>query len=433
MVNESDILVVGAGPVGLFTSLLLATGMPDVSITILEATSQAPDAKDAAGSKAIVYQPNLYPLLQRAGMLDTLKAAGSMAGFPIFRKTSTGEVVLKIPTPPGAPGILVLPQWQFCGLLEDKLKSLGNVTVLRGYTVSSIDDNGEQEDSVTVTAQSQSGEPQQYKAKYLLGADGGRSFIRKTAGIKFEGETLPSQLVATDVRYPFEKHGFNDTAFLIDPENFGLIAKIAPEDNPGNPHAGKGGLWRVSFGVPNEAGKEEIERQLPLKYEAMFPGPRPLQYEVVHVAPYKCQQLCAETMVKGRILLIGDAAHCEFLVFFMSEATLKLTASSVTNPYAGLGLTTGFFDSDSVATCLINVFQKKAPGKELLQAWSDARIKTFKTITDPMSRAAFHRVQTADVDSLFEKDPMFKAVKSGKMMPPPSLATAAASLTGFVA
>lgn len=49
-----------------------------------------------------------------------------------------------------------------------------------------------------------------------------------------------------------------------------------------------------------------------------------------------------------------------------------------------------------------------------------------------MSRAAFHRVQDKDLDTICDRDPMFKALKAGKMMPPPSLATSVEELEGFV-
>lgn len=49
-----------------------------------------------------------------------------------------------------------------------------------------------------------------------------------------------------------------------------------------------------------------------------------------------------------------------------------------------------------------------------------------------MSRAAFYRVQDKDLDTICERDPMFKAIKAGKMMPPPSLTTEVGELEGFV-
>jgi len=104
------------------------------------------------------------------------------------------------------------------------------------------------------------------------------------------------------VEYPFAEHGFMDANFMLDPAHYGLIAKITDE-----------GSWRVSYGCPGSLSFEEIERALPEKLEQMLPGPRPLRYRVQRVAPYKAQQRRAEAFTKGRMLLLGDAAHSGLL------------------------------------------------------------------------------------------------------------------------
>lgn len=295
MVNGGEdknlpILIVGAGPVGLFLALLLARNQ--IPCRIIDANT----SPDRDSTKSIAYQPSLLPILQKAGILDAVKEAGIMLKDIAFRRTTTGEIIVKVPTPPNAPGVLVLPQWKLMAVVETELNKLG-IEVERGWNVVKIDNS--KPDHVEIIAETSAGERKTFNGQYLVAADGGKSFIRKSLGIVFKGETLPSQLIATDVRYPFEKHGFSHTQFMMDPENYGLISKMNNE-----------GLWRVSFSVPNNIStKEEIQQALITKYEAMFPGPRPLEFEVVNAAPYKSQQLCAETMKKGRVLLVGDAAH----------------------------------------------------------------------------------------------------------------------------
>ncbi|RDI88976.1 hypothetical protein Vi05172_g1235 [Venturia inaequalis] len=389
----SPILIVGAGPVGLFLALLLARSQ--IRCRIIDANT----SPDRDSTKSIAYQPSVLPILQKAGILDAIKNVGIMLKDIAFRRTTTGEIVVKVPTPPNAPGVLVLPQWKLMAVVETELNKLG-VEVERGCKVVKIDNS--KTDHVEIIAETSTGESKTFNGQYLVAADGGKSFIRKSLGIAFQGETLPSQLIATDVRYPFDKYGFSHTQFMMDPEHYGLISKMNNE-----------GLWRVSFSVPNTIStKDEIDKALIAKYDAMFPGPRPLTFEVVNAAPYKSQQLCAETMKKGRVLLVGDAAH-------------------LTNPYGGLGLTTGLFDVTSLSQVLHNITFHDAPDS-LLTSWSDARIEKYHSVTDPISRAAFYRVQDRDLDSICERDPMFKAIKAGKMMPPPGLATEVEGLEGFV-
>ena len=105
---------------------------------------------------------------------------------------------------------------------------------------------------------------------------------------------------------------------------------------------------------------------------------------------------------------------------------------AVTNPYAGLGLTTGFFDVDSLSDALISVIIRGA-SESLLNAWSNARLSMYKKLVDPLSRAAFYRVQNPDIESLLEKDPLFKSAKDGIVAPPPSMATDVSKMPEFVA
>ncbi|TID25139.1 para-nitrophenol 4-monooxygenase [Venturia nashicola] len=384
------ILIVGAGPVGLFLALLLTRSQ--IPCQIIDANT-SPD-KDS--TKAIAYQP---AILQKAGILDAVKDVGIMLKDIAFRRTTTGEILVQVPTPPNAPGVLVLPQWKLMAVIETELNKLG-VEVERGWNVIKIDNS--RTDHVEISAENSAGGKKTLTSQYLVAADGGKSFVRKSLGIAFKGETLPFQLIATDVRYPFEKYGFSHTQFMMDPEHFGLISQLDNE-----------GLWRVSFSAPNSVSTEdEVQKALTTKYDALFPGPRPLDFEVVNAAPYKSQQLCAETMRKGRVLLVGDAAH-------------------LTNPYAGLGLTSGLFDVISLAEVFHNITFNNAPDT-LLTSWSEARIEKYHKVIDPMSRAAFYRVQDKDLDTICDRDPMFKAIKAGKMMPPPSLATEVEKLEGFV-
>ena len=104
----------------------------------------------------------------------------------------------------------------------------------------------------------------------------------------------------------------------------------------------------------------------------------------------------------------------------------------VTNPYAGLGLTSGFFDAASLADCLVSVI-KRGASVSLLEEWSNARVESYRKIVDPLSRAAFSRVQDPDPDTVAQRDPILKAINSGQMKPPPSLATDVETLVGYIA
>jgi 2-polyprenyl-6-methoxyphenol hydroxylase-like FAD-dependent oxidoreductase len=92
---------------------------------------------------------------------------------------------------------------------------------------------------------------------------------------------------------------FSDVQWVIDPENWFVIAKIDKE-----------GLWRIVYGETSGLSVQEIERRLPERLHKTLPGnPESGQYQVTNVTPYVCHQRCAEKMRDGRMLLAGDAAH----------------------------------------------------------------------------------------------------------------------------
>src|ERR1700754_1414955 len=81
-----------------------------------------------------------------------------------------------------------------------------------------------------------------------------------------------------------------------------------------------------------------IARQ-PMKYEIMLPGhPKPGDYKLDNISPYKIHQRCAEKFRVGRFLLAADAAH-------------------LCNPFGGLGLTGGLVDAGGLAECFEGIVQ----------------------------------------------------------------------------
>lgn len=158
----------------------------------------------------------------------------------------------------------------------------------------------ETEDSIIATLETPHGN-KEISARYLAGCDGGRSTTRKLLGLTYDGFTLPQWLVACNVRYPFKENGFERGQFIVHPEHFSLIAKIDPS-----------GLWRCSYNEKEDLTKEEVLANVHNKFEAMFPGPKPLKkdaYKLEMVSPYRIHQRTAPSYRKGRALLAGDAAH----------------------------------------------------------------------------------------------------------------------------
>jgi hypothetical protein len=147
------------------------------------------------------------------------------------------------------------------------------------------------------------------------------------------------------------------------------------------------GLWRVTYGDDAGLSREELIKRQPARYEKILPGnPKPDEYKLLSMSPYKLQQRCAPSFRVGKIVLVADAAH-------------------LCNPFGGLGLTGGFADVGSLYDCFTGIHQDELDDS-ILDKYSEIRIKIWREMIDPMSRENFHRLW----DPAFEKkrDEFFK-------------------------
>jgi len=138
-------------------------------------------------------------------------------------------------------------------------------------------------------------------AAYVVGADGGRSAVRKAIAVDFPGYTWPERFLVAGTRVDLAEHGFTPNAYIADPVEFSAIFKM--------PYDGPGGLWRVMF--PTDASVPEEQVTAPAHVERLLQGllPRPTPYDVVHIGTYRVHQRVAATFRNGRVVLAGDAAH----------------------------------------------------------------------------------------------------------------------------
>lgn len=174
-----------------------------------------------------------------------------------------------------------------------------------------------------------------------------------------------------------ETMGLSETNFIMHPEHYFMGAKITRD-----------GLWRVSYGEPADMPFKQVLERQPWKYETMLPGrPKPDQYRIVNINPYRIHQRCAEKFRVGRVLLAADAAH-------------------LCNPFGGLGLTGGIMDVGGLSQCLIGIAQGRT-SPAILDRYDEVRRSIWHEIINPVSSGNFMRVssnpdEVADTDELIQ-------------------------------
>ncbi|KAG5943125.1 hypothetical protein E4U59_000660 [Claviceps monticola] len=320
MTNSSvyaDVIVVGAGPVGLFVACELA--LHDVSVIVLERDADSDNVwkKGLLGSRGI-YKPAIEAFHRRGLLADLLydekrvihpgknygfQYAGHFGGRLLkFNAVDFSRFKYYLPGPTFLPAKTTIADIE-CEL--SKRATERGVPIMRGVEISRVEDEG---DEVTVWADNQS-----FKSNWLVACDGGKSTIRKAAGFQFTGtdSELTCYIAVCDVDKP-ELLGEG-----MKPTDAGMYIVSGPRH-----------LYLMDFDTTFDRSqtvtKEHLERVLQrvsgtsVKIEAL---------ETVSTFTDRCKQ--ATQYRKGRILLAGDSAH-------------------IHSPLGAQGLTTGIEDASNL-------------------------------------------------------------------------------------
>lgn len=342
MNSAIDVVVVGAGPVGLLTAIELTLG--GVRVLVLERLA-TPSLEMKAGGLG----PLALEALQRRGMTAAIAAAeaisfaamaqsgrdprakgskysGHFAGLSLIRKDAQAE-----PERRARP----VDQQALEAMLADRARALG-IDVRRGCDVTRITP---QTDGIAVEWISPAG-ADRASCAYLVGCDGGRSTIRKMAGFDFPG-TPPSstfyQAVA-DIDHPdrLAPMGWRRTS--------GGIFSYGPF--PGR-------LVMIEFAGPPQ------DRQAPVTREEIEAVLRRVSGADVRVKALESggrwtdNTRLVDTYRKDRVLLAGDAAH-------------------IHTPFGGQGLSLGLADAANLGWKLAAVIRGEMT-ESLLDSYTDER------------------------------------------------------------
>jgi 3-(3-hydroxy-phenyl)propionate hydroxylase len=323
MSGKLPVVIAGAGPTGLMCALALARR--GVQVVVCEAEPSL-----THDLRAGTFHPPTQEMMAPYGITGRMHEHGLQVRRWQIRSRRGGRVaefdlgLLADETPYSYR--LHLEQHRLTPIQLDILRQEPTAEVHFRHRVTGFEQSA---DAVLVRFESE-GIPGKLEASWLIGADGGRSTIRKLLPVEFEGFTWPEQFLVASTPYDLARHGFTMNAYVADPVEWAAVFKM--------PDAGPPGLWRLAF--PCDPGLPEDALLEPRSVQARLQGFLPLErdYEIRYQSIYRVHQRVASEWRRGRVLLAGDAAH-------------------LNNPLGGFGLNSGIHDAVNLADKLTQVWR----------------------------------------------------------------------------
>jgi 3-(3-hydroxy-phenyl)propionate hydroxylase len=368
------VMVVGAGPVGLLCALVLArAGVP---VCVLES-----EPRTTLDLRAGTFHPPTLEMLEPLGVTQAMMAVGIRVPTWQSRDLQEGLVaewdmgVLKNDTP--YPYRLHLEQHRLTPILLGMLQAHPHAQVLFSHEFQSLDQTSSP-GVVKVVAFDRSRSDQEparaveFTASWVIGADGGKSLVRKSVNIEFDGYTWPERYSVVSTTFDWAPLGYADNAYISDPDQWVAFFKM--------PDVGPPGLWRMTVPVGTDLSDEEVlhPRYANAIFNRVLNAKTPIEFPIVHQSVYRVHQRVAKEFRVGRVLLAGDSAH-------------------VNNPLGGFGLNSGIHDAMNLGEKLARVFHGESD-EDLL----DLYVRQRRTV----NMEYVQEISIKNKHNLEEKDPV---------------------------
>jgi 2-polyprenyl-6-methoxyphenol hydroxylase-like FAD-dependent oxidoreductase len=330
---KTQVLIVGAGPVGLTLAMELARY--GVSVRVVDKAAQRTDK-----SKAIVLWSRTLELLDRAGCTGDFVAAGHQVDAANI--IAGGELMAHV----GFTGLdspypyaLMIPQSDTERLLEEQLSRVGVTPERRTEALRFA----QEANGITATVRNGDGQEEVVEADWLIGCDGAHSVVRHGLGLPFDGDTLQTDWILADLHLSgyllpvteMATYWHEDGVLLMIPlseTRFRVIADLGPSTG----------------GSPVTPTLDEvqaiIDRRGPGGMKAVDP---------IWLSGFRINERKVKNYRSGRVFVAGDAAH-------------------VHSPAGGQGMNTGMQDAFNLAWKLALVCRGEA-AEGLLDSYSIER------------------------------------------------------------
>ncbi len=362
---QAEVLVIGAGPVGMTLAMDLASRGVSVVLAEMRAAGEPPNVKCNHVSARSM------EVFRRLGLAQALRDTGLPADFPndcAYRTTTTGIELSRIPIPcrrdrysaTGGPDTWWptpepphrINQTYLEPVLFAQVSQTPGVRVLNRVALEGFGQDG---DGVQATLRElDGGGTIAVTARFIVGCDGGRSTVRRIMGAKLEGTAVIQRVQSTFIRAPDLLARIGDPAWMLislNPRRGGTVVAIDGQTD-----------WLIHNHLRPDETEDSVDRDWAIR--TILGVGEDFQYSVLSQEDWVGRRLVADSFRQGRAFLCGDAAHLWM-------------------PYAGYGMNAGIADAVTLSWQLAAYLQGWG-GEAMLDAYEAER----RPITDQVSRFA---------------------------------------------
>ncbi len=361
--KQMHVVVVGAGPVGVVAAI--AAAQKGFKVTLLDAALEVDHNPRAATT-----HPSTLDFIDQVGLIDEFVQQGLVARYFQFWDRDTKSKVAQfdhelLKDETKFPFVVQTEQHKLVLMGLKRLDTFTDVTYQFGITVTNL---LQHPDHVLLTTQ-KDGEIGQIKADYVIGADGGKSTIRKLLDIEFEGYTWPERFIVLTSIHDFEKSmGCCYRNYFAGSNEWANLFKVTGDDYKGR--------WRAVFPARTDESDEEALSDASAQKRIIELEEACSLDSIVHRNIYNVHQRVAQKFRVGRVMLAGDSSH-------------------LNNPIGGLGLNCGIHDAMELVSSL----------DDIQHGADDSRLDLYEKRRKTLNVQFIQEQTIANKKRLEEKDP----------------------------
>jgi 2-polyprenyl-6-methoxyphenol hydroxylase-like FAD-dependent oxidoreductase len=369
---DVDVLIVGAGPVGLTLAIDLAWRGIDVTVVETRAPAEPPEPKcNHVAARTM-------EIFRRLGLAEKIRNSGLPADYPhdiSYRTTFSGQELTRIPIPcrrdrftrkdgPDCSWPTPEPPHRINQIFLEPIlfEHAAAQRRIRVINRTSVEDVRVRDAFTEVTLRDlETGSAKSMRCRYLIGCDGARSVVRKAIGAEFVGDAVVQRVQSTYIRAPDllgrQLYAPAWGTGAINPRRSGMVYAIDGRE-----------LWLVhNYMKPGEGDFDSVDRDACLR--TILGVDQDFKYDVISKEDWFGRRLIASQFRDRGVFIAGDAAH-------------------IWVPYAGYGMNAGIADATNLSWMLAAHLNGWAPAS-ILDAYEAERLP----ITSQVSRFAMSHAE----------------------------------------